>query len=43
MVQALLIMVCAHPLLAAHDAAVHVGQVTQLQTGRALDAGVLLA
>ena len=31
----------AHPLLAAHDAAVHVGQVTQLQTGRALGGGAV--
>nr|DAL42643.1 MAG TPA_asm: hypothetical protein [Caudoviricetes sp.] len=31
----------AHPLLAAHDAAVHVGQVTQLQTGCALGGGAV--
>ena len=31
----------AHPLLAAHDAAVHVGQIVQLQTRRALGGGAV--
>ena len=31
----------AHPLLAAHDSAVHVGQIVQLQTRRALGRGAV--